>query len=787
MASKSVRKQHEPEVINAALEEIKAKRMTIRQASSTFGVPTTTLYDKLSGRRPIVSSKNLLTKVEEEKLAKWLVTMAENGFGKTNDEVCETARAMITSRQPGLSEDVPRPTRQWLYLFFKRHPELTTRSPMSLGKERAIISSHNIEVWFRNLKESIDKIDPTIFSDPKRIYNADESGFAFDAKARKVVACKGAKHVYNVTANTKTQVTVLACTNAAGQYTPPLLIYPYKRIPRTNLLQDFPEAILQVSSNGWITAAIFFTWMKEIFIPFTKDLPKPILLLVDCHTSHTPLLETSILCSENQIILYCLLPHASHVIQPLDQAFYGAMKSAWADAIKEHRDISGEGINLESFAGVLKPVWKKVATQEIAASSFRAAGIYPLNAEKIINSSKLFPSRVYRPSPAAETTQSTYVASQKSPIIHQEIKIPPLKEITTSNLASVGIDQPESPIPLESSISVILPKTSLSTLPLGSTTPVTLSQSSTSTTPLEICTSVARPVSYTGTLDFSTSIGLPESSTFTPPPQSNSSCLIEPSSSGSSSQVASEISPLFNLNVQQIKALKEHVYFIYDETTKNDLTMFFSRITNPQNQISLDDDIKFKKFHDLTLSLIQAFQLGQIERQQSRAFITQDDILKIPSFKGKGKGKGKKSNPRITPTIPSMLSGEEFQNVLKRKIDEKDQEEKDKLVKQMKNEEKKRKAEEVKEQRRILKEQQQAEKKKRQDDLALKKMLAQQMKKLQSKKSQDSDNEEEVWGAAMEAELEAADEEEELANCTFNIEEKNDSCPGCNKKEGDSL
>lgn len=174
--------------------------------------------------------------------------------------------------------------------------------------------------------------------------------------------------------------------------------------------------------------------------------------------------------------------------------------------------------------------------------------------------------------------------------------------------------------------------------------------------------------------------------------------------------------------------------------------MFFSRITNPQNQISLDDDIKFKKFHDLTLSLIQAFQLGQIERQQSRAFITQDDILKIPSFKGKGKGKGKKSNPRITPTIPSMLSGEEFQNVLKRKIDEKDQEEKDKLVKQMKNEEKKRKAEEVKEQRRILKEQQQAEKKKRQDDLALKKMLAQQMKKLQSKKSQDSDNEEEVWG-----------------------------------------
>ncbi|KAK0054701.1 hypothetical protein Bpfe_015798 [Biomphalaria pfeifferi] len=84
-----------------------------------------------------------------------------------------------------------------------------------------------------------------------------------------------------------------------------------------------------------------------------------------------------------------------------------------------------------------------------------------------------------------------------------------------------------------------------------------------------------------------------------------------------------------------------------------------------------------------------------------KGFVTQDI---------KNSGKGKKLNSRTMPTIPSMISGEEFWNVLKRKIEEKNQENKNKLVKEMDKEEKKRKAEEVKEQRRVLKEQERTNK-----------------------------------------------------------------------------
>ena len=87
---------------------------------------------------------------------------------------------------------------------------------------------------------------------------------------------------------------------------------------------DRQDCLLQVSDNGWITAKIFFTWLRDTFIPKTSHIKKPLLLLVDGHISHTALSETSEICEVNGINLYCLLPHASQLTQPLYQAFFGS-------------------------------------------------------------------------------------------------------------------------------------------------------------------------------------------------------------------------------------------------------------------------------------------------------------------------------------------------------------------------------------------------------------------------------------------------------------------------------
>ena len=64
-------------------------------------------------------------------------------------------------------------------------------------------------------------------------------------KKKKVISITGGKHVYSTRNSTQQQVTVLACSSAVWQYIPPLLIFPYTRNPRFNVLEGFEDALFQ--------------------------------------------------------------------------------------------------------------------------------------------------------------------------------------------------------------------------------------------------------------------------------------------------------------------------------------------------------------------------------------------------------------------------------------------------------------------------------------------------------------------------------------------------------------
>ena len=109
---------------------------------------------------------------------------------------------------------------------------------------------------------------------------------------------------------------MLGCANAAGTAIPPMTIFPGKRF-RYNPMEDcLPGSYFGSSDNGWINTEIFYGWLANHFI---QSIPpkRPVILLLDGHSSHIDI-EISQLCRENKIILYCLPPHASHIVQPLD-------------------------------------------------------------------------------------------------------------------------------------------------------------------------------------------------------------------------------------------------------------------------------------------------------------------------------------------------------------------------------------------------------------------------------------------------------------------------------------
>lgn len=104
-----------------------------------------------------------------------------------------------------------RPCKTWLKLFLRRHPEIVERVPETIGKGRAVVTEESIRSWFTQLEAYVKEINAeNVFKDPRRILNADETGFSLCPKTGRVLALKGYKNVYEIkAANEKDNITVL--------------------------------------------------------------------------------------------------------------------------------------------------------------------------------------------------------------------------------------------------------------------------------------------------------------------------------------------------------------------------------------------------------------------------------------------------------------------------------------------------------------------------------------------------------------------------------------------------
>ena len=113
------------------------------------------------------------------------------------------------------------------------------------------MTPEKVKQWFNGYRAYItDEVkDPSLFYDPTRIYNADESGSSLCPRSGKVVAKKGSSNVYNFSYSDKTQITVLACMSGSGHFLPPMIVYPGQRFLQ-NPLEGFPDAVLGRCDNG---------------------------------------------------------------------------------------------------------------------------------------------------------------------------------------------------------------------------------------------------------------------------------------------------------------------------------------------------------------------------------------------------------------------------------------------------------------------------------------------------------------------------------------------------------
>ena len=216
-------KQWSNESMVKAMEAVRSEEMKINKAASVLEVPPTTLEDRLSGR--VKHGVNpgpipYLSMVEEAEFTSFLIQSSGIGYGKTKREVINIVKQTLEKEGRKVNEF----NGEGWTRFMERNPKLSLRTADPLSRVRkGAVTEENIKQYFLLLEKTLREKD--LLNKASRIYDMDETGMPLDAKPLKRVALRGARKVQGPLIGDKSQITVVACANAAGRVLPPMVIF----------------------------------------------------------------------------------------------------------------------------------------------------------------------------------------------------------------------------------------------------------------------------------------------------------------------------------------------------------------------------------------------------------------------------------------------------------------------------------------------------------------------------------------------------------------------------------
>ncbi|XP_023031253.2 uncharacterized protein LOC111518520 [Drosophila willistoni] len=216
---------------------------------------------------------------------------------------------------------------KWCRLFMKRHPELTLRHPeqISLNRVKAF-SKPIVEKYFSNLGNLLEK---HLFG-CNAIYNMAECGFsAVPSKMGKVIVLnQGIRKVASVeTLERGTMLTMALTVNAYGNSIPSFFLFPRKEMETGNCLDNVLDGTVGLANESGLMGQPEFVQYLWHFIRFVNpSLERPVLLLLDSHTSHLSV-EALDIASENGIHILSFPPYCRHKLNPLEVSVFGSLEN----------------------------------------------------------------------------------------------------------------------------------------------------------------------------------------------------------------------------------------------------------------------------------------------------------------------------------------------------------------------------------------------------------------------------------------------------------------------------
>ena len=221
----------------------------------------------------------------------------------------------------------------------------------------------------------------------------------------------------------------------------------------------------------------------QMLLPAVQHLTtddKEVVLFLDGHASHLSL-DLIHLAKSNNVHLFCLPPHCTHVLQPFDVGVYGPVKKQWRTILKDHKTTTmAENDSKEVFTsklyqiaiwqycyiiitGLIKTLWEASFKVEHIKAGFRASGLHPFNKDAIPKS-KLAPSKVFAQPEDLPAGLETTTTSADVPVTTTSADVP----VTTTS-ADVPVTTTSADVPVTTTSADVPVTTTSADVPVTTT------------------------------------------------------------------------------------------------------------------------------------------------------------------------------------------------------------------------------------------------------------------------------------------------------------------------------
>lgn len=172
----------------AALQAIDGG-MSVRDAAKQFGVPRTTLQDRLTKKHGETCGRPTTLSTEEEKeIVAMVKLLGIWGYPFTSTDLCHFVKSYLDKKGVVSVFKNNMPTHSFTYKFVSRHPDLSIRTANPIKRTRAAVTREMVTAFIEHWTKTIEGVPPS------SIFNYDETNMRDDPGAKKCLFKKGTNY-----------------------------------------------------------------------------------------------------------------------------------------------------------------------------------------------------------------------------------------------------------------------------------------------------------------------------------------------------------------------------------------------------------------------------------------------------------------------------------------------------------------------------------------------------------------------------------------------------------------